>query len=139
MEAPTEEGAAAAAEEAVGFFNGAVEGIAEAINLLNAEERIVGLPGSHQEEAGCDGDWNPACDVTFMEDQGDGIYTLTLSLPASEYEYKVAMNGAWDENYGADGVADGPNIMLVLEEDTEVTFVYDDNTNVVTDSVNNPE
>ena len=123
-------------EDPIESFNNAVDQIANAIDLVNAEERIVGLPGSHQAAAGCDSDWNPACEVTFMEAQGDGIYTLTITLPAGDYEYKVAMNGAWDENYGVDGERDGGNIMLSLSEETEVTFTYDDNTNVVTDSVN---
>jgi len=126
-------------EDPVSSFETANEQILAAIELVQAEERIVGVPGSYQAAAGCEGDWNPACEVTFMEDQGDGIYTLTVTIPAGEYEYKVAMNGGWDENYGVDGVRDGDNIVLVLEEETEVTFTYDDNTNVITDSVNNPE
>ena len=119
-------------EEPVETMNIAVEQIQDSIGLLNAEERIVGLPGSYQAAVGCDGDWQPSCSVTFMEGGEDGLYTLTLDVPAGEYEFKVAMNGAWDENYGADGVRDGDNVVLVLEEDSTVTFSYDDNTNVVT-------
>ncbi|MCA9913136.1 MAG: extracellular solute-binding protein, partial [Anaerolineae bacterium] len=126
-------------EDPVATFDNANEQIIAAIALVQSEDRIVGVPGSYQDEAGCEADWNPACEVTFMEAQGDGIYTLTVTIPAGEYEYKVAMNGAWDENYGADGVRDGDNIVLSLSEETEVTFTYDDTTNVITDSVNNPE
>ncbi len=110
-------------------FNTATEQIVDAIGLL--EERVVSLPGSWQDEVGCDGEWNPGCEAIFMEDQGDGIFTFTAAIPAGEYEFKVAM-GTWDENYGADGVRDGDNIPLVLEEDSEVTFTYDDSTNIVT-------
>lgn len=126
-------------EDPTAAFQNANEQIIGAIELVQSEERIVGVPGSYQDEAGCEADWNPACEVTFMEAQGDGIYTLTVTIPAGEYEYKVAMNGAWDENYGVDGERDGANLVLVLEEETEVTFTYDDNTNIITDSVNNPE
>ena len=119
-------------EDPVASMEDAVGQIAESIGLLNAEERLVGLPGSYQAAVGCDGDWLPSCSVTFMEGGEDGLYTLTLDIPAGEYEFKVAMNGAWDENYGADGVRDGDNLALVLEEDSTVTFSYDDNTNVVT-------
>lgn len=121
--------------EPVETFTNAYDQIQSNIALAQSEERIVGLPGSHQAAAGCPGDWDPACDVTFFEDQGDGIYTLTITLPAGDYEYKVAMNGGWDENYGVDGVADGDNYTLSLTEETEITFTYDDNTNVVTNSV----
>lgn len=126
-------------EDPVETFNNAQQQITDAIALTQSTELVVGLPGSHQSEAGCAADWDPACDVTFMTDEdGDGIYTLTLSLPAGDYEYKVAMNGGWDENYGANGEANGANIVLSLAADTEVTFSYDSATNIVTDSVNNP-
>ena len=36
--------------------------------------------------------------------------------PPGTYEFKVRLNGAWDENYGAGGVAGGPNIPLVLTQ-----------------------
>ncbi len=100
-------------------------------------DRVIGLPGSHQDEAGCESDWDPACPATLFSAAGDGTYTLTLTLPAGDYEYKVAMNGSWGENYGADGERDGANIALSLGEETEVTFTFDPATNVVTDSVNN--
>lgn len=126
-------------EDPIETFNNAQTQITDAIALSQSTELIVGLPGSHQSEAGCAADWDPACENTFMTDEdGDGIYTLTLSLPAGDYEYKVAMNGGWDENYGANGEAGGANIVLSLAADTEVTFSYDSSTNIVTDSVNNP-
>lgn len=116
-------------------FANAYDQIQTNILLAQSEERIVGLAGNHQAAAGCPGDWDPACEVTFMEDQGDGIFTLTVTLPAGDYEYKVAMNGGWDENYGVDGAAGGDNYTLSLSEETEVTFTYDDNTNLITNSV----
>jgi len=126
-------------EDPVETFNNAQQQIVDAIALSQSTELVVGLPGSHQSEAGCAGDWDPACENTFMTDEdGDGIYTLVLTLPAGEYAYKVAMNGGWDENYGANGEAGGADIVLVLAAETEVTFTYDSSTHIVTDSVNNP-
>ncbi|GAB4574309.1 MAG: maltose/maltodextrin ABC transporter substrate-binding protein MalE [Anaerolineae bacterium] len=93
---------------------------------------VVGLPGSWQTAVGCASDWDPACEVTFMNDNGDGTYSLTIDVPAGEYEFKVALEGAWAENYGVDGERDGANIPLVVEEDSTVTFVYDSETHVVT-------
>jgi maltose-binding protein MalE len=127
-------------EDPVETFNNAQQQVVDAIALSQSTARIVGLPGSLQDEAGCPADWDPACENTFMSDEdGDGIYTLVLTLPAGDYEYKVAMNGGWDENYGPNGEANSAsNITLSLAEETEVTFTYDDSSHIVTDSVNNP-
>lgn len=114
----------------VAAFTTATEQILEAIDLQASEERIIGVPGSYQAETACEAPWQPACEATFMELQEDGTYTLTVDLPAGEYEFKIAINGTWDENYGVDGERDGPNYPLVLEEDSTVTFTYNDETNV---------
>ena len=122
-------------EDAAATFDNAASQIVAAIETAQALAeggRTIGLPGSHQAAVGCAGDWDPACEVTFFEDQGDGMYTLTLSIPAGDYEYKIAVNGGWDENYGVDGVAGGDNFILSLAEDTDVTFTYDDESHVVT-------
>ena len=39
----------------------------------------------------------------------------TTALPAASYEAKAAVSESWDENYGAGGVAGGPNIPLALQ------------------------
>lgn len=112
-------------------LNDAVEQITTAIGLMSSDERYVTLPGAFNEEVGCPGDWQPECTATQMVMGDDGLYTITLDIPAGSYEFKVAINYAWAENYGADGVKDGPNIVLELANDSKVTFVYDDSTNVV--------
>lgn len=119
-------------------MNTAAEGVINAIGLMASDERLVTLVGSLQDEAGCAADWAPDCDASALTDEdGDGVFEGTFALPAGEYEYKIAINKSWAENYGVDGEMDGGNIALVLAEDTEVTFTYDDNTNLITDSVNN--
>ncbi len=123
----------------VASMNTAVEQINAALALRQADSKVVVLVGSLQSEAGCEGDWDPACTVTQMTDTGGGIYNFTVTLPAGEYEYKVALNGGWDENYGAEGARDGANIPLSLAEETEVTFSYNDETKAIADSVNNPD
>lgn len=119
-------------DDPVATFNTATDQIAEAINLSQQEGRVAGLPGNYQAAVGCATDWDPACEVTLMEAQGEGIFTLTLTIPAGDWEYKVAMDGGWDESY-PEGMN---NITLSLSEETEVTFTYDDNTHTVSDSVN---
>ena len=48
-----------------------------------------------------------------------------MTVPAGSYEFKVRLNGSWDENYGAGGVAGGPNVPLALENAAQLTFSYD--------------
>jgi hypothetical protein len=55
-----------------------------------------------------------------------------VDLPAGDYEYKIAIDRAWEENYGVDGVPDGANIPLSLTADSTVTFTYDNESHVVT-------
>lgn len=97
-----------------------------------AVERNVTLVGDLQSELGGSSDWNPAEVATKMELQPNGKYKLTGKLPAGTYEYKVAINGSWDENYGVDGKQGGDNYKLTIDTEKEVTFVYDDTTHKLT-------
>ena len=92
---------------------------------------MINLPGSYQDSAGCGAEWDPACEATAMTEGDGGLYTLTVELPAGDYEYKVALDGAWTVNYGSDGAQDGPNYTLSLPADGTVTFTYDPATHLV--------
>jgi hypothetical protein len=92
---------------------------------------MINLPGDYQQEAGCGADWDPACPATGMEEGDDGMYTLTVDVPAGDYEFKVALDGDWTTNYGSDGAQDGPNYPLSLAADGTVTFTYDPETHLV--------
>jgi hypothetical protein len=96
---------------------------------------MVNLPGSYQKLSGCGGDWDPACPATAMEKGDDGLYRLTVQVPAGDYEFKVAMNGDWTLNYGSDGAENGPNYTLTLDAEKTVTFVYDPATHLVTTTI----
>ncbi len=80
---------------------------------------IAVAPGSFQCELGCPGDWEPDCLRSWLQDaDGDGMYTFaTTDLPAGSYEAKVAINEAWDENYGQGGVPGGANIAFTVPSD----------------------
>src|SRR3954464_10943999 len=98
----------------------------------------VGIPGSYQSEVGCPGDWQPDCPVTQLAyDAGGDIWKNTFSLsPAGGYEYKAALNGSWDVNYGLRAEQNGPNIPLATTSSPQnVTFYYDHKTHWVTDNV----
>src|SRR4051794_3480450 len=85
----------------------------------------VGIPGSYQSESGCAGDWDPACAATqLVYDSNGDIWRNTFSItPAGGYEYKVALNGNWDVNYGLHAEQNGPNIPLATSASPQnVTF-----------------
>jgi pullulanase-type alpha-1,6-glucosidase len=103
----------------------------------NPNPATVTVAGTIQSVLGCPGDWQPECDVTFLTyDADDDIWRATFDLPPGDYEYKAALNGTWDLNYGLGAQANGSNIPLSLAEDTSVTFFFDAKTGWITDNVN---
>jgi len=95
----------------------------------------VSLPGSFNELQGCSEWWQPSCEATHMTfDEATSTWSISVDLPAGAHEYKIAINGTWDENYGAAGVPDGPNMAIELDAPTTVLFVYDAITHQVTTS-----
>ncbi|MFN8531483.1 MAG: hypothetical protein U0670_23005 [Anaerolineae bacterium] len=112
------------------------------ITVVHAQDSdqptMVVIPGTLQSVLGCSGDWQTDCDLTALTyDPVDDLWQGTFDLPAGSYEYKVAIDGTWDVNYGLNAEAGGPNIPLELAEDTSVKFVYSNATHWVADSVNN--
>ncbi|MDP9693315.1 UNVERIFIED_ORG: glycosidase [Arthrobacter globiformis] len=92
----------------------------------------VTVAGSLNSEMGCPDDWQPGCQAAFMAfDPADRQWKLTADLPAGQYEFKAAINGSWDENYGQDGAPDGSNIVL-NHDGGPVTFGYSHTTHVIT-------
>ena len=65
----------------------------------NHNSVIATAAGDFQSELGCPGDWQPGCLRSWLQDpDGDGIYTFaTDQLPAGDYEFKVALDEAWDD------------------------------------------
>ncbi|HZG66724.1 MAG TPA: pullulanase-type alpha-1,6-glucosidase, partial [Herpetosiphonaceae bacterium] len=97
----------------------------------------VTIAGTLQSALGCPRDWQPDCSHTALTyDPVDDLWQATFELPAGEYEYKVALNNSWDENYGAKAEPHGANISLKLAAATSVRFIYDHNSHCVRDSRN---
>jgi glucoamylase len=98
----------------------------------------VTIAGDLQSEAGCPGDWDPACAATHLTyDASDDVWQGTFTLPAGSYQYKAALNNAWDENYGLHAVPGGDNIPLAAPGGP-VKFYYDHKSHWITDSVSTP-
>ncbi len=97
----------------------------------------VAVAGNHNSEMGCSDDWQPACDQAQLTlDAKDQVWKGTYTIPAGDYEYKAALNGSWDENYGAGGAAGGSN--LAYTSPGQVTFYYDHATHYVTSDAQGP-
>ncbi|GAA4375833.1 hypothetical protein GCM10023152_20200 [Agromyces bauzanensis] len=116
--------------------------VGNAVNLVVEEEPeppidLVTVPGNHNSEMGCAGDWTPGCEAAKLTLRGDGIYAGTFDLPAGDYEYKVALNGSWDLNYGANGEQNGPNIAY-SHPGGPITFYWNPNTKVVSSTAEGP-
>jgi arabinogalactan oligomer / maltooligosaccharide transport system substrate-binding protein len=109
------------------------EGATKIRNLIaNPLTGMVNVPGSYQAAAGCSGDWQPDCAATQMTQSDDGLWRSgPFTLPAGDYEYKVAMDGGWDTNYGVDGAPGGDNYKVTLDAESSVSFVYDPETKLV--------
>jgi hypothetical protein len=98
----------------------------------------VSVPGTHNSEMGCPGDWQPDCAQAGLAlDPADGVWKGTFPVPAGTYQYKAAINGAWDENYGAGGVAGGSDITYT-SAGGPVSFYYDHATHWVTSDAEGP-
>uniref|UniRef100_UPI003399C547 pullulanase-type alpha-1,6-glucosidase n=1 Tax=Agromyces litoreus TaxID=3158561 RepID=UPI003399C547 len=116
--------------------------VGNAVSLVVEEEPeteidLVTIPGNHNSEMGCAGDWAPGCEIAKLTKRADGIYAGTFDIPAGTYEYKVAINGSWDLNYGANGEQNGPNVTYTTEGGP-VTFYFDPRTNVFSSSAEGP-
>jgi len=97
---------------------------------------LVTVPGSHNAAMGCAADWQPACEGARLTSTNGLVYSGTFTIPPGSYEYKVAVGGTWDENYGAGGAPGGANIAYTVTGDVpqQVTFVYDASTHQATSS-----
>ncbi len=103
----------------------------------NASKVIAAVVGSFPSKIG-GADWAPDHLKTLLKGpEGAGTYTYrAASLPAGNYEYKVALNESWDLNYGAGGVPGGPNIALAVPDGGgDVLFTYDPVTHIISHQV----
>lgn len=70
----------------------------------------VAIAGDFNILLGAPANWAPQYDESQMElDLVDQLWKLAADLPAGSYSFKIALNRAWDENFGAFGAFDGAN------------------------------
>ena len=104
---------------------------------LSQNPSSVTIAGDLQSELGCSGDWDAACAATHLTyDSGDDVWQGAFNVPAGNWQYKAALNNAWDENYGQNAAPGGSNISLSLASGSSVKFYYDHKTHWVTSNKN---
>ncbi|MDQ0029645.1 pullulanase X25 domain-containing protein [Arthrobacter bambusae] len=97
---------------------------AAAVDKLE-QPSAVAIAGDFNTILGAPEDWAPQYDEVQMKfNSRRKVWTLTATLPAGFYNYKIALNRSWDENYGAFGVRDGANHEL-KHDGGKITFTYD--------------
>ena len=104
------------------------------------QPNFASIPGDHNSEMGCPGDWQPDCDqAQLTRSDKDDIWRTSITIPAGNYAYKVAINKSWDENYGAGGALNGGNIGYTNPSSTTpIKFYYDHRTHNIVNSAQGP-
>jgi pullulanase len=103
--------------------------------VVSAAPISVTVVGSLQSELGCATDWDPACAFSMLAlEAGDQVWQETFVVPAGSWEYKVALDGSFAENYGLNATPGGANISFTLAAPTAVKFYYSDETHWATSS-----
>jgi len=93
------------------------------------ESRTIHLPGT------LFNNWDPSGNQ-MVYDAVRGLYTITFeNVTPGTYYYKIAINGGWAENYGANGEPGGDNMSVNVPTEQDVTFWYNDSTHRVVCSV----
>ncbi len=90
------------------------------------QPQSVALSGDFDPVLGEAGHWSTDLrELQLTYDAAANSWQQTLQLPAGTYQYKILVNGSWDENYGRFGVRNGANHELHLLSDSTVTFRFD--------------
>jgi len=94
---------------------------------------LVVLVGSFQDELGCYGDWVPECTNTaLIYNSSSGLFEGDFNIPTGCYEYRVVLDTYWLNNFGRDGIHEGPNYSISIPVNPEVNhFTYDPFSHVV--------
>lgn len=106
---------------------------------LPQQEGILSMPasvtlvGDLQTELGCSSDWDPGCTFTqLIFDAEDQVWQMTFTIPAGNWEYKVATNGDWSNPYPPGYT----NLNLNLSSTTPVKFYFSHQTPWLADNIN---
>ncbi len=101
----------------------------------NVVDKIPVAAGTFQDALGCSGEWQPWCVNTLLTDpDGDDVYEFrSKDIPAGSYEFKIALNESWAENYPSS------NVPFVVPNDGDLVIItWNANTKAVKVKVETP-
>ena len=95
--------------------------------VISSQPATVTAAGDFQSELGCPGDWDAACSITHLQFSALSQiwYGDFNGIPPGAYEYKIAINDDWTENYGLNCVPIGANIPFTLLNTEPVHIAFD--------------
>ena len=71
-----------------------------------------------------------------MTYKGNLLYECVFKdVPAANYEYKIAIDGSWSENYGLNGIASGANVPIAVPDTMDIIISYNDMSHNMVDNV----
>ncbi|GAB4100712.1 glycosidase [Sinomonas halotolerans] len=102
--------------------------VADIAHPDSTQPDAVAIAGDFAAYLGAEADWSPEDDAVQMGlDALTRRWMRTVELPAGHYQFKIALNRSWNENYGAFGAFDGANHELA-HDGGPVTIAYDHST-----------
>ena len=115
---------------------------ASALTSAEVKDHTVGITGAFAE---CE-EWTK--DIPMTDDDGDGVYTAQITgQAAGDYEFKVRLDGGWDNSWGAyewEDPAGNPgdrtwdsqtNCKVTVNSETDVITVTFDTTKISDDAL----
>jgi hypothetical protein len=82
--------------------------------------------------------WDTRCPATGLVLLADGVWATRVEVPAGTWRWRVALDGDVGLSFGGGSRTDGPDRVLQLAAAREVTFIFDESTRSVADSVTDP-
>lgn len=76
----------------------------DASQMASVSANGISIAGNFQAAAGMPGDWSPA-DGAMSDADANGVWQITVSLPAGTYAYKYINGNGWGDNEGVAGTA----------------------------------
>lgn len=91
------------------------------------------VAGNFQKQLGNSDNWNPTDQTTALKKVNSDLYQFTAHLKEGKYQYKITLNGGWNEAYPRSNVH-----LSIPSGGSKVTFSYVPSTHQVFDSINKP-